>query len=323
MTHTWEQPFNQGARVTLWLLVGCVAAGVVWAALTQVQVYALSRGVLAPTGKTVVVTASSAGRVTRVQTSLWSRVTPESTLFELDAVGSDAQQSALQRDAKRAQLEVETHALRLAQEAETQAQRLFDQNERLMAAGAVSKNDYLATEASLNGAHEALGQAQARLEVARSELAQLEQNLSVDIRSPVAGRVIALPVQYVGTVSQNDVLAEILPEGVPLVFKAFAREADRAKLREGARAEVAWNSLPKQKYGVTSGRVVGISPTSTLRDGEMGYEIEIELEKLTVTTARSTQALLPGMAGEARVISSKQSALSLLWDWIRGADPWG
>ena len=322
MTHTWEQPFDQRVRVTLWLLVACAAAATVWATLTDVRVYALTGGVLAPVGETVTLTASATGRVTDVRAALWGRVTPGKPLFRLDTAGGSARQSALQLAAKRAQVEEETRALALARETFFQARRLLGQSARLAEAGAVSENDYLTAQESFGQAREAVGQAAARLERARAELGGLEDSLEVEVRSPVAGRVINLPVQYVGTVSQHEVLAEILPEGVPLVFKAFAREADRAKFDEGAEAEVAWNSFPKQKYGVTSGRVVGVSPTSTVRNGESGYEIQIELDRLAVATAGHKRTLLPGMGGEARIISSKQSALSLLWDWLRGTSPW-
>lgn len=34
------------------------------------------------------------------------------------------------------------------------------------------------------------------------------------------------------------------------------------------------------------------------------------------------RTLLPGMLGEAHVLSGQKTILTLFWDWLRGADPW-
>ena len=323
MTHTWERPFNQGARLTFWLLLACVVAAVVWAALAKVQVYALTRGVLEPKGKMLVLAAPAAGRIVAVNAELWGEVTPGQALFELDAVGSDKAQSELQLAAKRAQLEEAQRSLALSQETLAQAERVYAQKATLWQAQAIPKNELLEAEEALAQAREALGQAQARLSATDLEGQQLEHDLKVGISSPEAGHVATLNVRHVGkVVSYGETLAEVLPQDVPLVFKAYARESDRAKIEAGARAEIAWNSFPRQKYGVTSGKVLGISPTSTDQDGQMVYEVEIGLNTLTINSSSKQLPILPGMAGEARIISARQSALSLLWDWLRGANPW-
>lgn len=144
----------------------------------------------------------------------------------------------------------------------------------------------------------------------------------LEVRSPVSGKVARLLLRYDGEIiAQGQPLAEILPESVPMVFRAQARESDRPKLRILAEAEVAWNGDPRQKFGVSRGRVIGISPTSHLNGKVPVYEVEIRLEDLSLRGPSGVKMVFPGMAGEARVISSKKTVLQLFVDWLRGVDP--
>ena len=319
----WEKPFHQGARLTFWLLALGICAGVTWAYVARVQVYALAQGVLEPQGQMLQLRAPSSGRTTKVSAELWTEVKENEVLFELDAAGSSVEESALQIDLKRAELEDAVQGLALSEEALAQAQRIRDQEKTLWEAGAIPKNDYVLAEETLSQAAKTLAQARARLEVAELTLKQLENSTTLKVKSPARGRLTELGVCCENSaVNRGDILAVVLPDEVPLVFKAAVREADRAKFKLGAPAEIAWNSFPKQKYGVTRGVVTKVSPTSTDTDGVLLYQIFIELSEETISTSQGQRLILPGMAGEARIISKRQRALSLFWDWLKGANPW-
>ena len=217
----WEKPFNQGARLTFWLFTLCICVGIGWANFVQVQVYALAQGVLEPQGQMVVLNAPSSGRTTRVTPALWDRVDKGAVLFELDAAGSSPEESELQIDLKRAELEGATQGLALSEETFKQAKRVRDQQKDLFEVGAIPKNDYVAAAEATSQADKAVAQARARLEVARLSLKQLENSVTVSVVSPAEGRITELNVCCENSaVNRGEVLAVVLPDDVPLVFKS-------------------------------------------------------------------------------------------------------
>jgi len=112
-------------------------------------------------------------------------------------------------------------------------------------------------------------------------------------------------------------IAEILPDGVPLVLRGYVTEADRPKLQQGAVAEVSWNAYPRQKYGFTTGRVTGIASVSSNQ-----YEVLISFSRLELRgESFGVRSLLPGTTAEARAIATSKTALAMLWDWVRGVNP--
>jgi HlyD family secretion protein len=318
-TYTWEKPFSKSFRFTFYLLLAFVLAGLAWAYWTKTQVYVLVPGSLEPKGQMITLAAPVAGRVVNVAATPWAEVQKGEVLFEIDALGTNQEQSQLQLSMKEAELREAEHSVAAAKEDVTQQQRLFEQASELWEAGAVPKNEYLLAQENLNKAKETLAQLEARLETVTLALAQTQQNSSFIIRSETAGRIAQLAVRNEGDImSYGAPLAEVLPDNVPLIFKALAPEASRPKLKVGAVAEIAWNGLPRQKYGVSQGEVVAISPTATVKDGRAVYEIEIAVASLELHYKDKIQTVLPGMAGEVRIISSRQNVLSLVWDWLRG-----
>jgi multidrug resistance efflux pump len=318
-SYTWEKPFSNSFRFTFYLLLAFVLAGLYWAYWTKTQVYVLVPGSLEPKGQIITLAAPVAGRVTNVRATPWANVQKGEVLFELDALGTNQAQSQLQLGMKEAELSEAEHSLAVAREDVTQQQRLFEQATQLWDAGAIPKNEYLLAQENFNKSRETLAQLEARLETATLAMTQAQQNSSFIITSDTAGRIAQLTVRNEGDiVSYGAPLAEVLPDDVLLIFKALAPESSRPKLKIGSPAEIAWNGLPRQKYGVSQGEVVAISPTVIVKDGRAVYEVEISVASLELTYKDKTQTVLPGMAGEVRIISSRQNVLSLVWDWLRG-----
>ncbi|RIH88197.1 Hemolysin secretion protein D, chromosomal [Calidithermus roseus] len=322
MTLDWENPHPRTARLTLWLMMAMVIAAIAWASLTQIQVYALVSGSLEPKGRLIEVTAPLSGRVTKVQLQRWGHVKAGELLAEIDSVGASAEETESQRQNLLAQVREKESALALARTDLIERRRIAVQQRLLWEGGATSRNAYEEATANLARAKRALEQITAQIAALRAQLEVLDVRRKVEIRAPVDGRVAQLEVRHPGVqVSTGQVLLQILPEGVPLVFRGYVLERERPKVRVGAEAEVAWNSYPRQKYGVSHGKVLGVSPTTTALEalrGQSVYEVEIGLDSLKI----GEQTILPGMAGEARALATKKTALALFWDWVRGVNPW-
>jgi multidrug efflux pump subunit AcrA (membrane-fusion protein) len=317
-TMEWHRPLWSGTRFTVWILIVLVIAAVAWASVTKMQVYALVQGKLEPKGNMIEANAGYGGRVLEVRVKPWDHVSKGDVLLVFDALATDARDSAAQLEKTKLEQEQALQALALAQVDVSSQQRLFDDQRVLYDIGAVARNDFENARDALRKAHLSVSQANARLAGARLEQRRLEERRRTVLFAPVSGQVASLSVEHPGElVAPGAKAAEIVPDGVPLVLRGYVAEADRPKLRGGAVAEVSWNAYPRQKYGFTAGRVTGISPTSAGR-----YEVLIGFDHLELRGEYGVRRLLPGMTAEARAIATTKTALEMLWDWVRGVNPW-
>jgi HlyD family secretion protein len=314
----WHRPLWNGVRVTVWVLIVLVVGIVAWASVAKMQVYALVQGKLEPKGRMLETNATLSGRVLEVRFRPWDHVKKGDVIAVVDGVGADARDSTAQLEKIRLEREEAQQALKLAQIDVMVQQRLFDGQKALYDLGAVAPNDFENVRDNLAKAKLTVAQAGARLASAQLEEKRLKGRQRVVFAAPVSGQIASLGVERAGElISAGSRIAEIVPDGVPMVLRGFVEEADRPKLNIGAVAEVSWNAYPRQKYGFTTGKVTGISPTSSNR-----YEVLIGFQQLELRGSYRVRRLLPGMTAEARAIATTKTALAMAWDWIRGVNPW-
>jgi multidrug efflux pump subunit AcrA (membrane-fusion protein) len=320
----WEQPMKGSARLLIWVLAAGLGSAAMWASQAKVSVYAQVRGTLAPKSQPVGVNVPSTGRVIASSAQLWQKVSKGQLLFTLDLSTRDPQDAALQQTiAQNASIQAQQDIS--AAQIELENRRRTEASDRsIYALGGLPKAEMDAAEAATRTAEAALQKAQSQLSAARAQLALLGRSQRVEVRSPVDGQVMQLSDLHVGqALGAGQSALAILPEGVPLVFKGAAAESDRPKLRPASRVQIAWNSYPRQKYGVSMGELSGVAPTSDLdKSGNVSYQIEVGLPQQEGRPHLGQKPLLPGMAGEAHVLADEKTVLGLFWDWLRGADPW-
>ena len=313
----WNQPSSRFAHWTFWVLAMFVVAAIVWSAITQIQLYGLVLGQLEPERKLSTVEMPFAGRVLEIKAQLWRKVKKGEVLFVIDGVGTDASESKLKLERTKNQLEDASKSLETASVDAAQQRRKLEAVQAVFEVGAASQLEYKEAQENAARAKVVLEQAQLRIQGLRLEQAQQQRLLRLSVRAPMAGIVASLAVQQSGKLAaMGTPLLEILPSGSNLVFRGELSESDRPKVREGAKAEVAWNAYPRQKYGVTHGLVKAISPTSSGK-----YALEIRFAALKLEGPLGNRPILPGMTAEARVIAATKPALGLLWDWLRGVSP--
>ena len=318
--YRWERPLDVRVRWTFWVLLALLASLAVWAAITQVEVYAVVGGSAATATPPASVNAPLGGRITAVYVQSFGKVTQGQPLLKLDVVGSDAQDSALQLAVQRGLITQAERDLSAQQAALRQKTQLAEQARVLFQLGSGARQDADNAQADLEVAQASLQKTRAQLQSARSQYQQLSRRQVVVLRSPVSGQLSALSDLHPGlTVSAGQVLAQVVAAGEPLIFRGQGLESDRPKLKLGAGVELAWNGYPRQKYGITHGTLAAVAPTSSGNPGAPpAYELQVRLSEARL----QGRPILPGMLAEARVISGRKTALALFWDWLRGANPW-
>lgn len=102
-------------------------------------------------------------------------------------------------------------------------------------------------------------------------------------------------------------IAVIAPENEDAIIEAYVSPADRARMNDNDRVEIAVSGLTQSVYGKISGRVIQIDSNSTVREGENGennsaFKVKIRPDCNYLTSKSGNKINLSnGMAVEARI----------------------
>ena len=154
----------------------------------------------------------------------------------------------------------------------------------------------------------------------KSQIASAQYELKQRVlKAPVKGTVFDLLIQKTGEVVQpGDAIAEIAPEGSPLVVIAEMATSESGSLATGMPVKLKFDAYPFQDYGVVTGKLTSISPTSKVTETEEGqvvsYDIEIELDRNCIPTANQCIVLRPGNTATAEVIVRQRRVIDFILD---------
>lgn len=148
---------------------------------------------------------------------------------------------------------------------------------------------------------------QDRLTAARLSLSR------VDIRAPLAGRVLGRPsVTVGGVVRPGDPVVEIVPQGA-LVIRAALSPVDRDRVEVGARASLRFTAFPSGTTPVLKGTVKYISPDVVMSENAPPrYDVQIEASQSE--RAKLKQQVTPGMPVEVSIDAGARTALEYFLD---------
>ncbi len=170
---------------------------------------------------------------------------------------------------------------------------------------------------------------QLKLEISQTEtkIAETKNKLAAansllekrSLRSPVAGTVLAFNVVNIGKVVQSgETVAEIAPQGAPLVLSAVLPDREAGFVEKGMAAQVKFDAYSYQDYGVIPGKVISVSP-DTKTDEKLGavYRVKIELERNYVTNDLKKILFKPGQTATADIVIKQQRIIDVLLDPIK------
>jgi hemolysin D len=136
------------------------------------------------------------------------------------------------------------------------------------------------------------------------------------IDAPVSGLVSTLSVHNAGEVVQSgQPIAEIIPEGKPLILAVAMPSQSAGFLRLGMSAKVKLDAYAYQDYGVIQGKVVRIAPDSkaTEQQGSV-YRVDIEIGQSAIQARGQTFLFKPGQTGTAEVITRQRRLMDVMLD---------
>ncbi|HEY5765602.1 MAG TPA: HlyD family efflux transporter periplasmic adaptor subunit, partial [Candidatus Deferrimicrobiaceae bacterium] len=299
-----------------WFLVSALLAAIALAIgyaflpkAVPVETVKVARGTLAVTvqeeGKTRVkdrftVSSPVAGIAGRVALEVGDRVTRGQTLVSIEPapppfLDRRRQETAQARiDAAVAALESAKENARATAARETYARANLDRTAKLQESGIATRDALEAAEsqagqeaATLRAAEAAVKVAESELEAARAELLSSTTNGSrspkerVAVRSPVGGRVLAVPHKSEGAVREGEPLIVIGNPG-SLEVEVDVLSADAVRIRPGQQVRFTrWGG-----EGTLEGTVATVEPAGFTKVSALGVEEQRVLVIAEITSPR-------------------------------------
>lgn len=182
--------------------------------------------------------------------------------------------------------------------------------------------------------HQSELEAQQRLQQHEVEVAQLQAKITetenllkaaktqleqMYLYAPVAGVVSSLVTRNIGEVTQpGRTIAEIAPDGVPLVLSATLPDREAGFVKMGMPVQLKFDAFPFQEYGIVTGKVVAISPDATV-DEQQGatYRVEIALEQDKATHADQALSFKAGQTASAEIVTRERRIMDVLLDPVK------
>jgi hemolysin D len=219
------------------------------------------------------------------------------------------QRSSYERNIRQAQADIEQAQLRL-QEQERSYQALIHSGRLAI----------LKSEEQLKNLETEISTLKSEIAQTNNQIKSLQLQLAQRIlKSPIAGRVFQLPIQRPGSVVQSGtMIAEIAPEGSPLIIRAQMGTGESGSLKKGLAVKIKLDAYPFQDYGIIEGELIEISPTSSEVDTPNGkvaaYNLEIALKQNCIASNNKCIPLRPGDTATAEVIVRQRRIIDFLLD---------
>ncbi|MEH1819608.1 MAG: HlyD family efflux transporter periplasmic adaptor subunit [Nostoc sp.] len=262
--------------------------------------------------------------------SLWqSGVVPEINLVDKQDIAKDKQQLYEQnrsdiQQAKLRLVEQQSSYKRTIRQANAdieQAQlRLKEQERSYQTLTRSSKLSLLKIDEQQKSLETEITTLQSEIAQSKSQIVSLKFQLGQrELRATVNGRVFQLPIQRAGSVVQpGTMIAEISPQGSPLIIRAQIATTESGFLRRGLPVKLKFDAYPFQDYGVVEGKLLEISPTTIEVETPNGkiaaYDLEVALNQNCIPSANKCIALHPGDTATAEVIVRQRRIIDFLLD---------
>ena len=146
----------------------------------------------------------------------------------------------------------------------------------------------------------------------QSAQSQLKQKF---LKSPVDGTVLSLDIQNTGEVVQpGQTVAEIAPQGAPLVLSAVLPNQEAGFVKPGMPVKVKFDAYPYQDYGVVPGEVISLSADAK-PDEQLGavYRVDVALERNYITSKQKKIRFKPGQTATADIVIRRRRIVDVLF----------
>jgi membrane fusion protein len=162
------------------------------------------------------------------------------------------------------------------------------------------------------------------IDTERIRIASMNQDMSVVtdsgivIRAHCAGTILHLKVNGAGAVvTEGEILGELACRGDRLQGELELPEAGVPLVRVGQGVKLRLDAFPYQRFGVRFGTVHWLGPTGESGPAPGTFRALVELADDSIRVRGRMQPLLPGMRGQADIVTGRRSLVSYAFEPVR------
>lgn len=152
------------------------------------------------------------------------------------------------------------------------------------------------------------------------KIAAQESARLIVLKSPVSGVIASVEVHDGYSVTPDQMLMTVVPQGAELVAEVFVPSRAAGFIRPGQSVRIAYDAFPQEKFGTFDGRVSRVSEyvllpgeiPQTFSIREATYKTQVVLASSSIETSAGTAMLRPGMLLSADIVLEKRN----LVDWL-------
>ncbi|MXR69669.1 HlyD family type I secretion periplasmic adaptor subunit [Shewanella insulae] len=135
------------------------------------------------------------------------------------------------------------------------------------------------------------------------------------VTSPVDGIIQSIPNNSAGSVIQpGGTVAVIVPTTPTALLEAKLSPRDIGFVTVGQKARIKIDAFDYSRYGAIDGLVKKISPSTDADEkGGVFYKVQIAIDKPYFGDQPDKLALIPGMTGEADIVTGDKTVFQYLW----------
>jgi epimerase transport system membrane fusion protein len=167
-----------------------------------------------------------------------------------------------------------------------------------------------------------LGEAQSKLyDVNQRLVATADKVMRIDIKAPVAGRVMGLSVHTIGgVILPGHPILDIVPQKEELIIDAQVSPLDIDRVSVGLLAEVRFSAFKQALTPVTVGKVINLSADRLVdeKNGFAYYQAQVELTPESLQKLGALE-LVPGMPVEVMINTGERTVFEYLMQPVTNA----
>ncbi len=162
------------------------------------------------------------------------------------------------------------------------------------------------------------------IETARIRISAMNQDVrtvtdsGLVIRAHCAGTILHLKVNGAGAVvTEGEILGELACKGDRLQGELELPEAGVPLVRVGQSVKLRLDAFPYQRFGVRFGTVHWLGPTGESGPAPGTFRALVELADDSIRVRGQMRPLLPGMKGQADIVTGRRSLVSYAFEPVR------
>ena len=149
----------------------------------------------------------------------------------------------------------------------------------------------------------------------RLKMAENQVSLT-SVTMPVAGLLAEMKVSSAGELlTPGQMVATIVPDGVPLVVEAAVPNSDVGFVRAGVEGRIKVDAYPFQQFGTLPARVRTVLPGL---GRENSFTVRLDLLQSKIAGKDGDLPLFPGLAVEAELLTAQERLINLVLGAGRG-----